>query len=230
MKWGIDNAFKKTSRVGPSYTMRPFADYLGKKNRGTDVLLPLNVFKAFDATKKVGPSFSLGALPKVVELGSGQGPGQYDIKSTMDPKGNPLYPKHGGVKMGTSVLTCVDDGTPAPGQYSLDAFEKSARIIKKPAYTIQGREAWIDRAAAPDPGPGEYQYEKCKRNGKITPFKYSMASKLEQEGPARGSSRYVHAGPIYDCPGVPGVRSGVQHCATFKPPDYGFAKMPRGLL
>eukprot|EP00444_Apocalathium_aciculiferum_P066864 CAMPEP_0183553862 /NCGR_PEP_ID=MMETSP0371-20130417/76204_1 /TAXON_ID=268820 /ORGANISM="Peridinium aciculiferum, Strain PAER-2" /LENGTH=195 /DNA_ID=CAMNT_0025759505 /DNA_START=111 /DNA_END=698 /DNA_ORIENTATION=- len=194
----------------------------------SDPLLVLEVFKSYNSTKKVGPSFSMGIAPVVKDHVDKQGPGQYQVASTMDPKGNPCIPKHRGSQMGSGTLRAEDEPSPAPGDYSIEGFEKSGRIRKAPAYTCTGREAWIPRSEAPNPGPGEYKYELCAKNGKITPTKYSMASKLEPQEPARGSRRYVHPGVCYNPPGTEGAKN--QHCATHKPPDYGFSKQPRGIL
>mmetsp|Transcript_37525 Transcript_37525/g.56648 ORF Transcript_37525/g.56648 Transcript_37525/m.56648 type:complete len:344 (-) Transcript_37525:247-1278(-) len=227
MRWGVDAAFNKVHRKGPSWTMRPSAASLKMDRAASDPLLSLDVMRGFNAAKRVGPSFSMGPQPIVYPPERSQGPGGYNIKSTMDPRGNPLYPKHQGSMMGTSTLLGTDSDGPAPGDYSVDAFEKNARIRRKPAWTCAGREAWLPRTTAPDPGPGEYKFETHTRRGKITPFRWSCATRTEPKI-IPGSTSAGHAGPIYDVPGVPGAPG--QYASTFKPPEWKFSKEPRGLL
>eukprot|EP00439_Symbiodinium_sp_Y106_P040411 s901_g4.t4 len=123
------------------------------------------------------------------------------------------------------ALRC--DG-PAPGQYDQNAFKHSGQIRRAPVYTAQGREAWRDPVAAPGPVPGEYNVERALRNGKITPFKWTMQGKTEPLSPARGERATVKPGPgHYKLPSI-GERNAYPHIE--KPPLWKFLQEPRGLL
>ncbi|CAE7745138.1 unnamed protein product [Symbiodinium sp. CCMP2456] len=117
---------------------------------------------------------------------------------------------------------------PAPGQYDQNAFKHSGQIRRAPVYTAQGREAWRDPVAAPGPVPGEYNVERALRNGKITPFKWTMQGKTEPLSPARGERATVKPGPgHYKLPSI-GERNAYPHIE--KPPLWKFLQEPRGLL
>lgn len=226
MKWGIDAAFGKVNRGGPSFTCRPKPPI--KSPSTNDTMLTLDVFSAFNASKRVGPSYSVGMLPMPGVCERSKGPAEYKIKSTMDPRSHPTIPKHTGAKMGSETLLVKDEERPAPGQYDHEAFKRSGTIPQAPRWTTQGREAFVDRAEAPDPGPGEYPVEHGSRLGKHTPITWTMQGKTEPLAQPRGSRLYPNPGPPHYNP--PGAGAKNDHCATHRPPKWRLGSEPRGLL
>lgn len=225
MKWGMDAAFGKVQRGGPSFTCRPKP--LLKVPSTNNTLLSLDVPAAFNATRRVGPSYSAGLLPMVAEPDRSVGPGNYPIRSTMDPKQHPTIAKHTGAKIGSETLVIKDEETPAPGAYDHEAFKRSGRIRRMPSYTAPGREAWIERAAAPDPGPGEYQTDHCSRVGKNTPIKWTAQGKTEPLAQPRGSRLYVGPGPGHYKP--PGAGAKNDDVARHRNASWRFSSETRGL-
>lgn len=227
MKWGIDSAWRGTQRSGPIYSMRPCV-YPPSK-RVDDPVLKIHVFPAFNASKPIGPSFSMGPLLIGESQNGNVGPGHYTVQSTMDPGGHPVIPKHRGAQMGCGVLAAIDEPSPAPGDYDAEAFKKSARIKRSASWTALGREAWAPRSEAPGPTPGEYSFDHCEKTGKKTPFRWSFGDKLEPVNPPRGTSRIPYPGPHdYKPPGHIGAKC--QYPNLPKPPGLGFGSLPRGLL
>ncbi|CAE7531281.1 PAG [Symbiodinium natans] len=105
----------------------------------------------------------------------------------------------------------------------LEAFKHSGQIRRAPVYTAQGREAWREPVAAPGPVPGEYNVEKALRNGKITPYRWTMQGKTEPLSPARGERATIKPGPgHYKLPSI-GGRNAYPHID--KPPMWKFLQM-----
>ncbi|CAE8634926.1 unnamed protein product [Polarella glacialis] len=90
-------------------------------------------------------------------------------------------------------------------------------------------EAWNDAAKdGVGPAPGEYNYEKTTRTGKITPFKWNMQGKTEPLEKPRGERRYARPGPgQYPTPAY-GSRN--EFCSQEKPAQWKFTQDVRGLL
>jgi len=224
MKWGTDAAWKSVQRGGPKYSLRPMLQ--DKSRVATSPSLLLQPAQAFDRTKCLGPSFSMGALP-MPGVAPERSPGiAYNVPSTMDPKRHPTIPKHTGGRIGTEMLSIKEEDGPAPGDYDAQAFFKSARSKSAPKFTVPGREAWLPRPVAPDPGPGEYQTDHCSRTGKNTPIRWTAQGKTEPLAQPRGSRLSVNPGPgQYP---VPGFGSKNEDIAVHRSPKWRFGSEQRG--
>jgi len=253
-KWSIDAAYGKVERRGPTFSIRrqlpSFLD-LGKKNTNFSVG---DVAKAFDATLRSPPSFSMGIQYSCMapDLTS-QGPAEYSIPSTMDPSSHPTIPKNSGARFGSEVLQPRDPTGPAPGDYDPDAVDNSSTLKRPPKVTIQGREAWRPPTQAPGPGVGEYDISKAVRTGKLTPITWGItdtgailrakkeaAEKKKTEGKTvgletlidaqmpLGSGQYETPGPAhYNGPGTRG--QSFRHPMRHNAPIWKFGSEPRGL-
>jgi len=232
-KWSMDACFNRTVRAPPGYTMRPMVSFGSMLNNkgGNGVHQRGDVHKALHATKYRGPSFSMGALPLLDEKGKSPGPAEYKVKSTMDPNSHPVHSKALGARFGTEQLECADStSVPGPGQYDLEGYENSSVYAKKPNWVIEGREAWNDKTAAPNPGPGEYQYFHTMRNGKITNPRYTAQGKTMPIEPPRGVERLSPVPPpgSYNPPANPGCKN--HHVDRHKPPEFSVPRESRGLI
>ncbi|CAE7749301.1 unnamed protein product [Symbiodinium pilosum] len=227
MKWGLDAGYRSALRVGPKWSIR---GSLSKPLRAnSDGMLPTDAAKAYDACYNTAPKFTIGKslIGAADPLANNPGP-QYLVPSTMNPSGHPTIWKNSGAKFGTETLQVNDEDGPAPGQYDQNAFKHSGQIRRAPVYTAQGREAWREPVAAPGPVPGEYNVEKSLRNGKITPFRFTMQGKTEPLSPARGERATIKPGPgHYKLPSI-GGKNAYPHID--KPPIWKFLQEPRGLL
>mmetsp|Transcript_119768 Transcript_119768/g.284560 ORF Transcript_119768/g.284560 Transcript_119768/m.284560 type:complete len:299 (-) Transcript_119768:42-938(-) len=227
MKWGMDAGYRAALRVGPRWSMRGSLSKPPRAN--SDGMLPKDPAKAYDACYNTAPKFTIGKslIGAADPLANNPGP-QYLVPSTMNPSGHPTIWKNSGAKFGSETLQVNDEDGPAPGQYDQNAFKHSGQIRRAPVYTAQGREAWRDPVAAPGPVPGEYNVERALRNGKITPFKWTMQGKTEPLSPPRGERATVKPGPgHYKLPSI-GERNAYPHIE--KPPLWKFLQEPRGLL
>lgn len=227
-KWSVDACFGKVMRGGPSYTMRkPLPATFGKRNNNFQVG---DVFRGYNATNYVGPSFSMGIQYFNPEKESSQGPAEYGIKSTMDPSRHPSIPKNTGARFGSEVLEPRDPSGPAPGDYDAGAIVHSSGLKRPPNFTIQGREAWAPRTTAPGPGVGEFKFENATRLGKMTPVTYSMQGKTEPLEKPLGSRQFVGPGPAhYNCPGAPGENMLKASPSNHQVPLWKFGSEARGL-
>lgn len=224
MKWGLDAGFRGTLRGGPRYSMRPSLSKPLRTN--SDGVLDTDPVKAFDACHKTGPKFSIGK--HLIGNQIADGPGSYNIPSIMAPEQHPTLHKTTGFKFGSETLKVFDEDAPAPGQYDQMQYKNSGMYPRKPTYTMQGREAWGERTAAPGPGVGEYQYEKAMRNGKITPIKWNMQGRTEPLKFPRGERRLIKPGAgHYAVPGTLGGKS--LYVDKDKPSEWSFSRETRGL-
>lgn len=231
-KWGLDNAFNNTMRVGGKYSFRQMLPNPMMPSRHA----PKNFqagdpHKASNAVKYKPPSYTIGLAGLFDHRDKSQGPATYKIKSTMDPSPHPTIHRALGARFGSATLLASDNGsTPAPGDYSHEAFVHSGTIVKKPTWVIEGREAWMPKSEAPSMGPGEYQVDGLMRNGPDRPFRWTMQGKTEPIEPPRGAERLSDKPPPwhYNPPGTMDCKN--QHCASYSPPNWGTSKEPRGLL
>lgn len=235
MKWSTDAGFGKTScRNGPQFSMRKMLPnpMMPNKSNSTRVFQTGDVHKATHAAKYTAPSYTMGTF----NMGADRkdktpGPTGYNFRSTMDCRSHPTIPKDQGARFGSATLLAIDsDGPPGPGEYDQEAFRHSSMITSRPKWVIEGREAWMEKMAAPGPGVGEYQYEKTMRNGTITPIKWTHAGKTAPIEPARGHERQClkPAPTAYDPPGAPDCKN--KFCQMSRPPIWGTSREPRGLL
>lgn len=226
MKWGIDAGYRGTLRGGPRYSFRPGLSKPLRTN--SDGMLDTNVCKAFDACHNTGPKFTMAK--HLIGNQIRESPGAaYNIPSIMNPDQHPVMHKTTGFKFGSDTLKVFDEDAPAPGQYDQMQFKNSGMYPRKASYTMQGREAWNDRTAAPGPAPGEYKYENANRVGKITPIKWNMQGKTEPLEHPRGERRLVKPGPgHYTTPGTLGGSS--MYVDKDKPSEFTFSRETRGLV
>lgn len=225
MKWSMDAAYNSVLRRGPSYTCRP--QLQRRTQSATNVMLTPDVCKALDATRPSGPCWSMSVQLLNSMHDASPGPAQYMVPSTMNPNKHPTIPKNTGPKFGTEVLQANDEDAPAPGQYTVDNYEASARIKRSPSYSCQGREAWREPTRAPGPGVGEYEYPFVTRTGKITPSRYTMQGKTEPLEKPRGERRYILPGPGHYP--VPGAGAKNDNVARHRSPMWRFGRELRGL-
>lgn len=226
LKWGTEAGWGQVCPRSSKYSVR--GKLPGFKSASTNCLLPIEPHLAFDATRPKGPSATIGNMHMITNDQRSPGPAQYDIKSTMDPRKHPTLAKTCGATFGRERLRAVDEPSPAPGDYSVDNFERSSAIVTKPKWPIQGREAWREPTAAPGPGVGEYKFENTTRVGKITTNKFTIQSKCEPPLIPLGERRVPKPGPDhYKPPGHIDCKNN--HCASNKPPIWSLSREPRGL-
>lgn len=229
LKWGMEAGWSQVKHRAPKYSVKQQLPIL--KAASTNTILPIQPHKSFDAINRAGCSWTMsyaGLVPWNV-LERSPGPTEYKVKSTMDPRKHPTLSKSCGATFGRDTLAARDETSPAPGDYDVGAFEKSSVYKKKPKWTIEGRESWAPRSEAPGPGCGEYYYTHTTRLGKITPFKYTVAGKLEPSEIPMGERRTVKPGPDhYKPPGHIDCKNN--HVAKHKPPVWSLSREPRGLL
>lgn len=234
MKWGKDASFNATKRKGVSYTMRTKNDIKPKTNAGA--VLSSNVAAAFDASKPIAPSYSMGSImpPSIYE--KSPGPAQYLQQCTMQTRKYPLSRlghKHTGYKFGSELQRPLPRNAknPAPGDYDQEAFKKSAAIRTMPAYTSQGREAWKDPTCAPGPNPSTYDCSNKFRVGKDTPIRFSIALPDPKPLPGRGAMSFIGPGaPDYQEMGANGEKNKARvDMLKGKAAQWKFSKDVRGL-
>eukprot|EP00928_Gymnodinium_smaydae_P070044 TRINITY_DN53986_c0_g1_i1.p1 TRINITY_DN53986_c0_g1~~TRINITY_DN53986_c0_g1_i1.p1 ORF type:complete len:304 (-),score=53.02 TRINITY_DN53986_c0_g1_i1:119-973(-) len=232
-RWSLDAGFGKTMRGGASYTMRPMLPNPMFKSRSNSnpTFQKGDVHKSFKAASATAPCWSMGKSSFAEPKSKSPGPAEYQIKSTMDPESHPTLDKHQGARFSSGTLKAADDfQPPGPGEYSLEGFEASSVMHKKPTWSLGGREAWNERFKEPMPDPGEYDPSAALRNGKKTPITWNMQGKTLPIEPARGMERQCPVPPPwhYDPPGAPDCRN--HHCEKPKPPKWPMMREPRGLL
>lgn len=206
-KWSVDACYAKVERRGPSFSMRPsLPASFEKRNKNFQVG---DIFRSLSATLPTAPSYGMGIQVINNEKEVSQGPGEYHIKNTMDPSKHPTMLKSVGARFSSDVLEPRDPPGPAPGQYEVDdAIVYSSTIKKTPNFSIQGREAWAPRTAAPNPDPGEYNFAKgltqgTTKHGKLTPIHWNMQGKTFPLKRPLGQRAIIEPGPGHY--GVPGA-------------------------
>jgi hypothetical protein len=238
MKWSADAGFNRTSRVGGSYTMRAsvaFGSMLpDTKNLKPDkrVFVTGDQHKSMLAAKYCGPSYSMGCLPVHKPTDKSPGPAEYRLPHVLNPNGHPTIDKHTGARFGSEVLVSADatPANPGPGEYDVEGYGHSSVFKEPPKFSIAGREAWAPRSTAPGPSPGEYDFTKAMKNGKLSPLTWSMQGKTNPIEPPLGAERlYGSPAPsAYNPPGAPGCK--YPHCSKERPPHWPMQREPRGLI
>mmetsp|Transcript_53476 Transcript_53476/g.106447 ORF Transcript_53476/g.106447 Transcript_53476/m.106447 type:complete len:394 (+) Transcript_53476:77-1258(+) len=181
-KWSVDACYAKLERRGPSYSCR--RPCLKKSQSSSGPILPIDVFKSFDAAKGRSASYSMGRISIATEPDRTPGPQHYNPTGIIGTGSHPTIPKTRGFQFGRERLLVNDDPSPAPGDYSLEGFEKLGRYKRMPKLPIQGREAWRESATQlPGPEQGEYKFDNATRYGKDTPIRWKMQGRTEGSEP-----------------------------------------------
>jgi len=181
-KWSIDAAYAKLERRGPAYSCRQPCLKRSQSSSGT--ILPIDVAKSFEAAKGRSPSYSMGRTSIAREPDRTPGPQHYDPPEIMGSSCHPTLPKNRGFQFGRERLLVNDEPSPAPGDYSVEGFEKLGTYKRMPKLPIQGREAWRESATQlPGPEQGEYQFDNVTRRGKDTPIRWTMQGRTDGSEP-----------------------------------------------
>lgn len=181
-KWSIDACYAKLERRGPAYSCR--RPCLKKSQSSSGPVLPIDPTKSFDAVKGISPSYSMGRISICKEPDRTPGPQHYNPPGAFGTNGHPTMKQDRGFQFGRERLLINDEPSPAPGDYSLDGFEKLGTYKRMPKLPIQGREAWRESSTQlPGPEQGEYKFDNVTRHGKDTPINYSMGGRIDGNEP-----------------------------------------------
>lgn len=232
-KWSLDANYAKVERRGPSFTCR--AALHARPPRTLSTFQVGEVHESFKNVHGKTPMWSMGCLPIFAPKDKSPGPSEYLLPNSMDSKPHPMLKKHCGPRFGTERLLHRDEPLPGPGEYDVSCFKQGGTCKRVANYTIQGREAWQERSAAPDPGPGEYAVEGIMRHGKETPIHWNMQGKTEPLAVPRGARRVIGPGaPHYNPPGA-GMEASIggkwknEHTTRQRPPLWKLGTEVRGL-
>lgn len=227
LRRGVDAGYNRCMRGGPSFTMR--ANVRPPVMRKTAAFATGDVIRAFEYVQGSVPQYSMGMQPHWSATERSPGPLAYSVPSVMDPRPHVVCPKNRGATFGTERLHFKDPPGPGPGEYGDGSDAVNQRYNKPPNFTIQGRESWAPRTAAPGPGVGEYDYMRTMRNGKTTSVHWTMLDKGEPPERALGSRSCPGPGPPHYHP--PGAGAKNQDVSSTKPrvPCFRFNRELRGI-